>query len=102
MMQKRLELHEKLCKILGSRNVYFQPPSSVQMKYPAIVYSRDGINNQFANNKVYRNSTVYQIIVIDKDPDSPIVGEVSKLPTAEYIRSYTSDNLNHDVLRLHY
>ena len=39
-MKTRYELHEFLCEILGSRNVYFQPPESVKMKYPAIVYER--------------------------------------------------------------
>ena len=33
-MKTRYELHEFLCEILGSRNVYFQPPESVKMKDP--------------------------------------------------------------------
>ena len=32
-MDRRLKLHEELCDILGSRNVYFQPPETVKMKY---------------------------------------------------------------------
>ena len=39
--ERRLELHEILCTILGSRNVYFQPPESIKMNYPAIVYGLD-------------------------------------------------------------
>ena len=42
-MASRLELQTKFENILGSRNVYFQPPASVQMRYPAIVYSRKNI-----------------------------------------------------------
>ena len=38
-MRDRLDLHECLCKILNSNNVYFQPPENVRMNYPAIVYS---------------------------------------------------------------
>ena len=52
-MKTRYELHEFLCEILGSRNVYFQPPESVKMKYPAIVYERTEIKNRFANDAVY-------------------------------------------------
>lgn len=101
-MASRLELHEILCEILGSRNVYFQPPESVNMKYPAIVYSRDDIQNTFANNAVYTQSYVYEVTVIDKDPDSEIVEKVSKLPLCRFNRHFESDNLNHDIFLLHY
>ena len=52
-MPSRLELQTLLEEILGSRNVYFQPPESVKMNYPAIVYSLDDIENSFANDGVY-------------------------------------------------
>lgn len=101
-MGSRLELHEILCEILGSRNVYYQPPESVKMRYPAIVYSRDNIRNTFANNAVYTQKRSYQITVIDKDPDSEIVERVSRLPMCSFNRHFKSDNLNHDVFILHY
>lgn len=101
-MDNRLELHEIFCGILGSRNVYFQPPASVQMKYPAIVYSRKPIRNTYANNAVYKQATSYEVTVIDEDPDSKFVEEVSKLPTCRHDRYFTSDNLNHDVFTLFY
>lgn len=101
-MASRLELHEVLCKILGSRNVYFQPPASVKMKYPAIVYERSDIENVFANNDPYMQSLVYDITVIDKDPDSEIVMAVSRLPMCRFDRHFTADNLNHDVFTLYF
>lgn len=101
-MDRRIELHEILCEALGSRNVYFQPPTSVQMKYPAIVYSREDIENIFGDNRVYQQSYFYQVTVIDKDPDSKIVHRVSNIPMCIYDRHYVSDNLNHDVFRICY
>lgn len=101
-MRHRLELHEILCKVLGSRKVYFQPPESVKMEYPAIVYSRDDIENTFAENSVYKQDHQYQIIVIDKDPDSKIVDTVSGLPMCRFVRHYEVDNLNHDVFSIYY
>lgn len=101
-MVRRLKLHEILCDILGSRNVYYQPPASVQMKYPAIKYSRSDIQNTFASNKVYKQSNVYEVIVIDEDPDSEIVKKVSTLPMCKFNRHYEADRLNHDVFTLHY
>lgn len=100
MLNDRLGLHERLCEILGSRNVYFQPPESVNMKYPAIVYSRNRINNTSADNIIYKQDVLYSITVIDRDPDSEIVERVSKMPHIVYDRSYVADNLNHDVFTL--
>lgn len=101
-MERRVELHELLCNILGSRNVYYQPPESIKMKYPAIVYSRDGIPNDYADNIPYRQSHIYQVIVIDADPDSKIVGRISQLPMCSFNRHFESENLNHDVFTLTY
>lgn len=101
-MGSRLELQTLLESVLGSRNVYYQPPASVRMNYPAIVYFRSDIENNFANDSVYIQSLAYEVIVIDEDPDSDIVKRVSQLPMCRYDRHYTSDNLNHDVFTLYF
>lgn len=101
-MGTRLELHEVLCNIIGSRNVYYQPPESIQMKYPAIVYSRNDISNKYGDDIPYMQSVSYQVTVIDKDPDSTIVSDIAKLPYCRFNRHFTSDNLNHDVFTLYY
>lgn len=101
-MNSRLELHESLVGILGTRNVYFQPPESIKMMYPAIVYSRSNIGNNFANNGVYGQSMHYKVTVIDKNPDSEIVSKVSKMNTAKFEQHFTSEGLNHDVFTIFY
>lgn len=100
--ERRVEFHEILCKILGSRNVYYQPPESLKMKYPAIRYTRDDIENEFGDNRVYKQAHKYSVTVIDADPDSEIVHKVSKLPMCVFDRHYASDNLNHDVFTICY
>lgn len=101
-MGDRLDLQAIFEELLGSRNVYFQPPASVKMQYPAIVYSRNRIDNDHADDSVYRQSLEYEVIVIDSDPDSEIVMKVSQLPCCRFDRHYTADNLNHDVFTLYY
>ena len=101
-MHNRLDLHELLCEVLGSRNVYYSPPESVKIKYPAIVYSRSDIDNKFANDAVYKQSHVYSITVIDDDPDSEIVERMSSIPKCKFNRHFVSDNLNHDLFTLYY
>lgn len=101
-MATRLELHELLCDILESKNVYYQPPENVNMKYPAIRYYLDDIDNKFADNMPYHQKKSYQIIVIDKNPDSVIADKIAKLPYCSFNRFYTSDNLNHFSFTLYF
>ena len=98
----RNDLQNKLEEILGSRNVYFQPPESIKMNYPAIVYSRSDMKNDFADNKVYMHSHVYTITVIDKDPDSAVIEKIAELPHCKFNRNFKSGNLNHDVFTLYF
>lgn len=99
-MAPRLDLQDVLVLILGSNHVYFQPPPSVQMEYPCIVYRRDDENTDFADDKPYRIKRRYQVTVIDRNPDSDIPGKISELPFCVYDRFYTAENLNHDVYKL--
>ena len=101
-MGKRLDLDAIFEELLGSNEVYFQPPASVKMQYPAIVYSRYRIDNAHADDDVYKQSLEYEVIVIDRDPDSEIVMKVSRLPRCRHERHYTADGLNHDAFKLHY
>lgn len=102
MASREEDLQPLLENILGSPYVYFQPPESVKMHYPAIVYTLASINNIHANNAVYSQSRSYEITVIDYDPDSEIVNKVSKLPMCRFNRHFKSDNLNHYVFTLYY
>lgn len=101
-MGRRLELHELLCETLGSRNVYFQPPATISMSYPAIVYKRSDIQNTAADNFPYMQTTAYEVTVIDRNPDSAIVEAVSRLPYCRFNRHFNSENLNHDVFVIYY
>lgn len=101
-MRDRLKLQTILEEKLGSSNVYFQPPASVRMKYPAIVYSRSDIDNRFADNSPYSQEKAYTVTIIDKDPDSEIVDRIASLPKCMYDRNYRIENLNHDVFTLFY
>ena len=101
-MGSRLELQNKLEELLGSKNVYYQPPESLKMNYPAIRYSKDGIDSKKADDINYLNHKRYEIIVIDRRPDNSVIDELLKLPMCSYDRPYVYDNLHHDVLTLYY
>ena len=101
-MASRLDLHELLCSVLGTRNVYFQPPTGLAIKYPAIVYERNSLDNRFADNIPYSQNQSYSVTVIDANPDSTLVTKVSQLPKCKFNRHFKNDNLNHDVYILYY
>ena len=101
-MEHRTELQSLLEELLGSGNVYYQPPESIKMSYPAIRYSRTNFQSTFANNKGYTHKPCYELIVIDKKPDNPIINKLLDLPYCSFDRHYVSDNLNHDVFTLYF
>lgn len=101
-MGTRLELHSKLEELLGSGNVYYQPPESIKMLYPAIVYTKADIVSKKANDTSYLTNTRYELTVIDKRPDNEVINELLKLPYCSFDRHFKFDNLNHDVLTLYY
>lgn len=101
-MASRLELQSKLEELLGIRNVYYQPPESIKINYPAIVYERDNIRTNTANNKTYIVSPRYSIKVIDRKPDNEVIRKLLELPTCTFDRGFKSDNLYHDILTLYY
>jgi hypothetical protein len=108
-MGRRQELQTLLENLLVTEEepdkklkVYFQPPANVKMEYPCIVYQRNDQDTEFANNKPYHSCQGYQATVIDRDPDSIIVGMVTALPMSRYNRFFVAENLNHDVFSLYF
>lgn len=106
-MGRRLDLHTILQGIIGLRpdgkhNLYFQPPSTVKMNYPCIVYKRDGNSSLRADNLLYRHQWRYSVTVIESDPDSEIPDKVLQLPLCDFDRAFTADNLHHIVFNLYF
>lgn len=106
-MDKRLALDERLATILdltepdGDRHTYFNPPPSVQMKYPAIRYSLKDLRSTFANNGVYQTAPAYEVILIDEDPDTKYLMAMMQIPYCKFNRFYIADSLNHWVFTIH-
>ena len=101
-MADRLELHSVFQELLGSSNVYYQPPESIKMQYDAIRYSKKTINSKYANDRKYSMIDCYEIIVISRLPDNPVIKKLLSLPYCSYDRHYVADNLHHDVLTIYW
>lgn len=100
-MGSRLDLHKELVKILPS--AYFQPPSNIQLAYPCLIYNKTGKERKLANDGIYLSMQEYQIMVIDKNPDSSLADKIENtFQHCRIDRYYTVDNLNHTTLTLFY
>ena len=103
-MESRLRLDAKLREILGSGNVYFQPPESVKMQYPCIVYELSDMPTEKADNQLYIINDRYTITLIHRDPDNDLKKKIllELQPYCELDRVFTSANLYHYVYNLYY
>lgn len=101
----RLELHDILkgaLPIEHQSNLYFQPPESLKIKYPCIIYKLSDITMAHASDEVYRVKKRYMVTLITTDPDNTIVDDILKIRYCSFNRFYTNDNLNHYVFTLYY
>ena len=102
-MASRLKLQEELEEILGSRNVYFQPPESVKMKYDAIVYTLGDMRTNHADDRIYKLDKSYEITVISRNPDNDLAEKLlTHFKHISFDRRFINDNLYHDTLTLYY
>lgn len=101
-MASRLELHEELVERFGSTNVYYQPPANIIMQYPAIRYNKAKIETVSAGDKLYMKNTRYEVIVISRSSDHPVIDKLLELPHCVHDRTYISENLYHDLFTLYW
>lgn len=102
-MASRIELNNKFKSLIRNDNVYFQPPESIKINYPAIIYDLARNESIIADNFSYKITKCYDVTIIFKDPEfnlSQILLE--NFSNCTHIRRYVSDGLYHDILRLYY
>lgn len=99
-MRKRSDLRDIFYGIAGEDHVYYDPPANVHMKYPCIRYERSNMKDQYADNLKYLSWTRYEVIVMDKNPDSPLAEQVSQLPYCSYVNKYVAENIHHTIFQI--
>lgn len=97
----RLEFHSLLTRILGSKFVYFQPPSKQKIYYPAIIYQRSPFDVQHADNHGYVVHDHYMVTHITKDPNSITPKALASLPNCRQDQAFKSDEMYHTVFSIY-
>lgn len=102
-MERRLKFQEEL-EALDVGQVYYQPPASVRMTFPCIVYENEGFDSKSANNRNYIITNRYSVTYISKDPETELVIRkiLRAFESVSHDRHYVSENLNHEVFTIFY
>ena len=111
-MRPRKELQERLQQLCP--NVYFNPPPSVAIHYPCIIYHRSLTFVHRADDVPFLTKERYDLTYIAKDTDEDwdYINDIPKQSMRDKLlnafdmishdRFYTSDNLNHDSFTLYF
>lgn len=84
-------------------NVYFQPPNTINLKYPCIVFNKTGKDKLYGNDGTYRSIQEYSITVIEHDSESTIADQLdSDLPYCSINQYFITDGLYHTTLSIYY
>lgn len=107
MAKSRIDLHNIFVDLLETKSetetrVYFQPPATIKLKYPCIIYKRSNRRDFFSNNRKYLGMMRYDVTIVDKNPDSDIPEKVAQLPYTEFSSHFTVDGLNHDIYTIYF
>lgn len=96
---RRTEFDKWLRKILGSNNVYFQPPESKKLEFPCIVYNISSHDVDYADDKIYqlRHKYVVRYVAYPKDFDGPMKENLARELNVPIQQIYAQDGLYHCV-----
>lgn len=97
---RRIQLQQVLEEISPELHVYFQPPESIQLSYPCIIYTVAPGKKQYASNDIYHYKQKYLVTLIYNDPDSDIPTKVESLQYCQREQHMVVQNLYHDVFQL--
>lgn len=107
-MATRMDLHTELKNLFENYPkkvwLYYQPPSTIKMHYPCIVYNRDVDKVFSADNGYWSSTRKYVLTCVTDDPDSDMLDMIVRhFPMCRPSTSpYVMDNLYHFVASLYY
>lgn len=76
-------------------HVYFQPPESIKLVYPCIIYHISNIDTLYSSNLPYAHFISFETKYISKDSTSKVPNRLLKLPRSRFNTYYTAEKLHH-------
>lgn len=96
MLDDRMVLKTRLEMLSPTTKRYYQAPPSEGMEYPCFLYApKSGVTLE-ADDRPYRFFPTFDLTIITKDPDDPLVKLVANnLIGCRFDRYWVVDNLHH-------
>lgn len=102
-MRTRLALQAILETVLGSDKVYYQPPETIKIVYPCIIYELTEPKVRHANDEIYRYTDKYTVTFITKSAEpTDVLLRFRSVKLCKFTRHYIADNLHHYTFILYY
>lgn len=101
MARTRIELHKELEEAFGCK-AYYQPPESLKLTYPCIVYAIERFETRKANNANYLINERYKVSYLHKDVDDSTVKSVLRIfNKMSHAQHYKTNGVYNDVYYLY-
>ena len=102
LRDRRLKLSRVLHELFDHPdNIYFDPPESKKLDFPAIVYTRKTTDTVNADNRKYIIYDRFQITYIHKDKDDEMVEKILNLPRCLHDDEFQTNDMYHDVFTIY-
>jgi len=99
MEANRIELRAKLLSALSDCDedaaLYFQPPESVKLEYPCVIYRVATFTTSNADNIHYKKNVTFDVTYITRSSTSKVPSRMLEEPLMSFDRYYTAENLHH-------
>ena len=102
MTLKELKLDRIFRNTLGNNNVYFQPPESVKINYPCIIWNLSKTASTYADDRSYIQNPKYVIRYVSTEPDDQMRFTLVDVLGVPIIQVYCKDGLYHYIYELYY
>lgn len=105
MMEQRWQiLREILMEETGISYCYYDPPATIRMYYPCIIFHLSDQDSKYADNMAYLRNLRWDVTVVDPVSTNGeiYVGELTSLPHCRFGRHYVADNLHHYTFSIYY
>lgn len=102
-MANRLSLQQNLEALIGNNHVYYQPPETLKITYPCIVYKRQVGKTDYADDRTYNHTRSYEINYITRNPDDPLIDTILfSFSSIRLANRYCTGGLYHNVYVIYY
>ena len=103
----RMDLQSALVGVVGEGRVFYEPPETLKLTYPCIVYNLARMHTVGADNRSnYIRYDSYTVTLITHDPevtrsDEHLVEKLIGIGHIVFDRQFVSDNLHHYVFTVY-